>query len=207
VNAPYALAMMMRLAGIVTLLPISVVAGEAAGRDVMTRMTPLVYTAPVAKATHLGGRFAAALLLAAVVSLAVPGGTLVAVVVSGAAPDVLGPLRPASYASAWLATVLPNVVVATSLAFAMATLARRPMAGWVAGALLLTASMLCWCSSGARSASGRSPRCSIRWASRRSRRRARRGPRTRSEPRCPGSRRATCGTARSGSAWPGPCSR
>ncbi|HEX8361594.1 MAG TPA: hypothetical protein VF613_15875 [Longimicrobium sp.] len=144
VNAPYTLAMMMRMAaGVFALLPMAVIAGEAAGRDLMTRMTPLVYTAPVTKAAYLGGRFAAALLLAALVSLAVPAATLAAVVVSDAGPGVLGPLRPAYFAAAWLGMGLPNAIVATSLAFAVATLARRPMAGWVAGALLLVASVLC----------------------------------------------------------------
>ncbi|GLC26973.1 M1 family aminopeptidase [Roseisolibacter agri] len=143
INAPYMLAMMMRLANIAALLPIGVIAGEAAGRDAMTRMAPLVYTAPVAKATYLGGRIVAALLLGVLVSLAVPAGTLLAVLLSGAPADVLGPLRVGSYASAWLVMHLPNAVVATSLAFAMATFARRPMVGWVAGALLFIGSMLC----------------------------------------------------------------
>lgn len=143
VNAPYMLATMMDPAGVVALLPIAVIAGEAAGRDVMTRMTPLVYTAPVAKATYLGGHVVAAVLLVAVVSLAWPVGTLLAVVVSDAAPNVLGPLRLTYYASAWLFMTLPNAIVGTSFAFAMATFARRPMGGWVAGALLFTASTVC----------------------------------------------------------------
>jgi ABC-type transport system involved in multi-copper enzyme maturation permease subunit len=143
VNTPYVLASIMSTVAVLALLPIVVIAGEAAGRDVMSRMTPLLYTAPVPKAAYLGGRFAAALLLAAVVSLAVPAGTLLAVVLSSAAPEVLGPLRPACYASAWLGMGLPNAVVATCLAFALATFARRPMAGWVAAALLVTGSLLC----------------------------------------------------------------
>ncbi len=143
VNAPYTLANLMSMAGFLALLPIAVIAGEAAGRDVMARMTPLVYTAPVTKATYLGGRFAGALLLAAAVSLAVPAGTLLAVVFSGADPDILGPLRLAHYASGWLGIGLTNAVVVACLAFAMATLARRPIAGWVAGALLIVATVLC----------------------------------------------------------------
>ena len=143
VHAPYMLAMMMRLAGVVALVPIGVVAGEAAARDPMTGMTPLVYTAPVGKATYLGGRLGAALLLAAGGSLAVPSGALLAVAASGAAPDALGPSGVAHAASAWLVTQLPNAIVAAVLAFAMATFARRPVVGWAAGALLLVASLLC----------------------------------------------------------------
>jgi hypothetical protein len=45
------------------LLVVAAVAGEAAARDVRTRMHPLTYTAPVGEAEYLGGRFLAAFAL------------------------------------------------------------------------------------------------------------------------------------------------
>jgi hypothetical protein len=143
VNAPFVLAMITRLGSTLALLPIAVVAGEAAARDVMTRMTPLLYTTPVGRSTYLGGRLVAALALAALASAAVPLGILLAIGGSDATLDRLGPLRAAYHAGAWAFVALPNAVVAAAFAFAAATFARRPMAAWVASAALAVASLLC----------------------------------------------------------------
>ena len=62
-DAPYVIAAVTVLASRLWLLVAAAVAGEAAARDVETRMHPLTYTAPVSKADHLGGRFLAAFVL------------------------------------------------------------------------------------------------------------------------------------------------
>jgi len=144
VNTPFVLAGLTLFGSFMALLPIAALAGEAAGRDVQTRMTPLAYTAPVGKAAYLGGRYLAALALAVLVSIAVPLGILIAVVASGVAPELLGPLRATHYAGAWAFVGLPNVIVAASGAFAAATLSRRSIAGFASSALLFMASMLCF---------------------------------------------------------------
>jgi hypothetical protein len=144
VNAPFVLAGIALFGSFMALLPIAAIAGEAAARDVVTRMTPLAYTTPIGKSTYLGGRLLAALALAALVSLAVPLGILIAVLLSDVAPELLGPLRPAYYAAAWGIVALPNAIVATAFAFAASTRARRPVAGFAVCALLFMASMLCF---------------------------------------------------------------
>ena len=48
------------------------ITGDAATRDVQSRMDPLLYTSPVLKGVHLAGRFLAAFSLQAVILLAVP---------------------------------------------------------------------------------------------------------------------------------------
>ena len=142
-GAPFPLAVIALFGGLFALLPMAAVAGEAAGRDVQTRSTPLFYTTPAGETTYLGGRFLAALLLAALISLAVPVGALLAILVSDADPAVLGPVRPAYYAGAWLCVTLPNVILATSLSFAAAMRRGRPMASFVAVAALFVASLAC----------------------------------------------------------------
>jgi len=52
VNAPFAIAVTTVVGGLLWLLVAPVVAGEAAARDVATRMYPLVYTAPVGRAAR-----------------------------------------------------------------------------------------------------------------------------------------------------------
>jgi ABC-type transport system involved in multi-copper enzyme maturation permease subunit len=143
VNAASTLAVITLFGSAMALLPIAALVGEAAARDVPSRMVPLMYTAPVSRAAYLGGRFLAALALAALVSAAVPVGILLAVAATDVAPELLGPLRPAYYVAAWLFVGLPNAIVATACAFAAATLARRPVAGFVGSAMLVVASLLC----------------------------------------------------------------
>ena len=142
-NAPFPLALIALFGSLFALLPIASIAGEAAGRDVQTRMTPLFYTTPAGEGTYLGGRFLAALLLSAAISLAVPFGALMAILLSDAVPAVLGPVRAQYYIGAWLGVTLPNVILAASLGFAAATRRGRSMASFIAVAGLFVASMAC----------------------------------------------------------------
>ncbi len=64
-NAPYLIAAVTVFGSLMWLLVAAAVAGDAAARDVQTRMHPLTYTAPVSKADYLGGRFLAAFVLKA----------------------------------------------------------------------------------------------------------------------------------------------
>lgn len=140
-NSAFLTAMHTLVGTLMTLLPLAAVTGEAAARDVQAGMTPLAYTTPVSKATYLGGRWLAALALAALVTLAIPIGLLIPVLVSGSGPDVVGPLRLEYYLGAWLMVALPGAIVVTSAAFAVATLARRQMASFGAVALLFLTSI------------------------------------------------------------------
>ena len=136
VNAPFAIAVTTVVGGLLWLLVAPVVAGEAAARDVATRMYPLVYTAPVGRAAYLGGRFLAALVINAVMLLAVQAGILLAVYSPGVNAQLIGPFRPAAYLTAYAYIALPNALVATALQFALATRTGRPMAGYL-GSLVL----------------------------------------------------------------------
>jgi hypothetical protein len=62
-NAPFVIAAVTVFGSLLWLLVAAAVAGDAAARDVQTRMHPLTYTAPVSKADYLGGRFLAAFVL------------------------------------------------------------------------------------------------------------------------------------------------
>ncbi|MBJ6110337.1 ABC transporter permease [Hymenobacter sp. BT523] len=114
------------------------VAGEAAARDVQTRMHLLTYPAPAGKAAYLGGRFGAALALNGLLLLAVPLGTLLALRFSGLEAEILGPFRTAPYLTTFGFILLPNAFFATATQFSAATLSRRVM-GSYAGATALWA--------------------------------------------------------------------
>jgi hypothetical protein len=53
-NAPFVIAAVTVIGSLLWLLVAAAVAGDAAARDVQTRMHPLTYTAPVSKADFLG---------------------------------------------------------------------------------------------------------------------------------------------------------
>ena len=136
VNSPFAIANTTVFGCLIWLLAAPVVAGEAAARDVATRMYPLTYTAPVSKADYLGGRFLAALVLNALILLAVPVGILLAVYSPGVDSRVVGPFRPAAYLTAYAFIALPNAFVATAIQFSLAARSGRAMASYL-GSLLL----------------------------------------------------------------------
>ncbi|MCC3159760.1 ABC transporter permease [Hymenobacter sp. 15J16-1T3B] len=118
------------------------VAGEAAARDVQTRMHLLTYPAPTSKAAYLGGRFVAALALNGLVLLAVPLGMLLAMYGSGVEAELLGPFRAATYLSALGFILLPNAVFATATQFSVATLSRRAIGSYVGATVLLAVAYL-----------------------------------------------------------------
>ena len=74
-NAPYVVALVSLISfffmGLLMLAPF---AGNAAARDVETRMHPLINTTPISKHIYLGGRFLAAFTLGSIVMLGIPFG-------------------------------------------------------------------------------------------------------------------------------------
>ncbi|HEV2863898.1 MAG TPA: hypothetical protein VGX48_23080 [Pyrinomonadaceae bacterium] len=143
-NAPFAVAQVTLVACILGLLPLAAFAGAAAARDVETRMHPLVYTAPVGKAAYLGGRFLAAFALGALLVSAIPAAMLAASLLPGSHADLIGPIRPGAYASAYFLLALPNAFVATALMFSAATFGRRGVVSYLGGAFVFFAAVVSW---------------------------------------------------------------
>ena len=141
-NSPYGVAVTTLLCSVLWMLIATAVAGSGAARDVQTRMHPLVYTTPVSKAEYLGGRFLAALALNALILLTVPAGILLALLVPGAEPDIIGPFRPAAYLSAYIGLALPTAFSVTAIQFSLAALRRRAAVSYVASVLFLVTTFL-----------------------------------------------------------------
>jgi ABC-2 type transport system permease protein len=136
-NSPYGIAVTTLLCNVLWMLIATGVAGSAAARDVQTRMHPLVYTTPVSKADYLGGRFLAALVLNALILLMVPAGILLALLVPGAAPEILGPFRSAAYLSVYVVLALPTALSVAAIQFSLAALSGRAAVGYVGSLFLL----------------------------------------------------------------------
>jgi len=136
-NSPFNIAQGTVLTGVLWILMAPAVAGSAAARDAQTRMHPLIYTAPISKADYLGGRFLAALALNALILLTVPAGILLALLLPGVEPEILGPFRPAAYLSAYVVMALPTAFAVTAIQFSLAALSRRAAVSYVGSLLLL----------------------------------------------------------------------
>ncbi|HYW30129.1 MAG TPA: hypothetical protein VE869_01400, partial [Gemmatimonas sp.] len=136
VNSPFAVAKTTVFGSLIWLLIAAPVAGEAAARDVATRMYPLVYTASVREREFISGRFLAALAINAFLLLAVQCGILLGVYLAGADPKLIGPFRLSAYVTSYAFISLPNAFVATAVQFALAARTGRTMAGYL-GSLLL----------------------------------------------------------------------
>ena len=143
-NGPFIVAALTLLCGTFGLIVAAAFAGDAAARDVQTGMAPLIRTSPVGTLSHLGGRFLAAFGLALMLLLAVPLGLLLVEFLSGSTSDLTGPFRPGAHAGAFMLLLLPNAFVATAMMFSLAALARRAIAGYLGGVLLLGACAFGW---------------------------------------------------------------
>ena len=143
-NGPFLIAVVALFGSTMGLLIAAAVAGDAAARDVQTRIDPLIYTTPVGKTTHLAGRFLAAFVLYALLLSAVPLGLLLIASITNPELNLIGPFRPAAYLGAYLFLLLPNAFVATAIMFSLAALSRRATMSYVGGLLLLGACAVSW---------------------------------------------------------------
>ena len=135
-NAPLMVMQMSTFLGSLGMLVTAGVFGDAASRDVQTRMHSLFYTSPVREAHYLGGRFLGALLVNAVLVLGVPLGMLAASVMPYMPAEKVGPVYLAAYVQTYAMLLLPNVIVIGVFMFAAAALTRQALATYLGGLAL-----------------------------------------------------------------------
>ncbi|HET7232723.1 MAG TPA: M1 family aminopeptidase [Longimicrobium sp.] len=135
-NAPVMVANASALLGGIAMLVTAGIFGDAAARDVQSRMHALFYTSPLREAHYLGGRFLGGLAVNAALLLGVPLGLFLASVMPYMAAGKFGPVQPAAYAQAYLLLLLPNLVVIGAFMFAAAALTRQSLATYPGGITL-----------------------------------------------------------------------
>jgi ABC-2 type transport system permease protein len=142
VTAPLSVAMAAVVAGWLGMLATAALAGDAATRDVETRMSPLFFTAPLGRASYLGGRFLGAVAVNALLLAAVPLGLMLVAREPFVEARFLGPVDPASYLRAYAFILLPNLFVSAAILFALSALSRRALAGYGGLLVLFLVSMV-----------------------------------------------------------------
>jgi ABC-2 type transport system permease protein len=128
-NAPVSVMRSSLILGGLGLVVTAGIFGDAAARDVQSRMHALFYTSPVREAHYLGGRFLGALAVNAALLLGIPLGLLLASLMPYMPAGKFGPVQPAAYVQAYLLVLLPNLVVVGVCMFA-AGRAPRTSAAW-----------------------------------------------------------------------------
>jgi ABC-type transport system involved in multi-copper enzyme maturation permease subunit len=135
-NAPELVMRMSGILGNLGLLVSAGVFGDAAARDVHSRMHALFYTSPLRERDYVLGRFLGAAAVNAVLLLGIPLGLLLASVMPYVPAGKFGPVQPAAYVQAYVLMLLPNLVLMGACMFAAAALAQRALATYVGGVVL-----------------------------------------------------------------------
>src|SRR3954471_19586874 len=141
-NAPLMVANASALLGSIGMLVTAGIFGDAAGRDVHSRMHALFYTSPLRESHYLAGRFLGGLAVNAVLLLGVPLGLLLASVMPYMSAGKFGPVQPLAYVQSYLLVLLPNLIVIGAFMFAAAALTRQALATYLGGIALFALSLV-----------------------------------------------------------------
>lgn len=136
INAPLNLAKGAVITATFGFLVSAGIFADAALRDVEAGMDPLLFTTPLTKAQHLGGRFTAAFAANALVFLAIPLGQVLARFVFSDETN-WGPLRLAAHLEPFVTLLLPNLALVGAVLFALAIRTRAVIPVYVGAMALL----------------------------------------------------------------------
>jgi ABC-2 type transport system permease protein len=136
-DAPLALFLFITFGNLAGLLITAGVMGHAGYRDFERNVSPLVLTCPVRPPAMLLGRFAAGVVTLLAVFVGVGLGLLAGRLWPDADPAAFGPVRLSAYFQPYLVSVLPNLLVAGSLFFGLATWRRQRLPVYAACAFLV----------------------------------------------------------------------
>ena len=141
-NSPFTLASLIPVIALFGMSIVAAVAGNAIHRDFDARMDPLVYTTPVAKGAFLGGRFAATLVVNALILLGIAVGLALATKMPWVKPDKFAAFDAWAYLQPYFTLVLPNLLFTAAIFFALPAMTRQMLPNYVGGVLLLIGYLL-----------------------------------------------------------------
>jgi ABC-2 type transport system permease protein len=144
-NAPFIVAKVSLITFfLMGMLVLAQFAGNAATRDLESRMHPLLYTTPISKHIYLGGRFLAAFALGSLVMLAIPAGVFAAALFPMEDAGLVGPLSAANYLSTYFLLLLPNAFFAVAFMFATAVLSKKGILTYLIAVLIGVVAISSW---------------------------------------------------------------
>jgi hypothetical protein len=141
-NAPLSIAQIMPIISLLGTSITAALAGNALYRDYDAGMDPLLYTAPLAKPSFLGGRFVGSLIVNAIVLSGVGAGAAIAALTPWAHPEHLAPFAISSYLWPYVTHILPNLIFTAAIFFSLVSLTRQMLPNYIGGAVLLIGYLL-----------------------------------------------------------------
>ncbi|MFN0034786.1 MAG: ABC transporter permease, partial [Saprospiraceae bacterium] len=140
-NAPFVAQNWYSVFSILSLLLVVAFLNGAAIRDFENNTDQIVFSSPISKAGYYFGHFAGALLIALIPMLGVSLGMWLGAAIGPAAGWVdagrFGPFEVAGHLNAYAAIVIPNMIFAGGILYAVAALTRSTMYSFVAAVVLL----------------------------------------------------------------------
>lgn len=135
-NSTYNLHKIVGLFSLVAIFFIMIQSSRVVLRDQVHRMAPLIFTTPVLKRTYLTTRFLGLFLSGLLLfAFAIVGLWMGAMIRSGS-EDQIGPLSMINYIWPYLVLGLPNIFLASSLLFLIASVTRSTLLTYIGGILL-----------------------------------------------------------------------
>ena len=142
VNSPYVLAVVTGAVSLFGVLVTAALLGNAVYRDYETGIHPLFFTTPMSKLAYLGGRFTGAMLVNAFIVFSLPLGLMFGTLMPYLDQERFGPFQAAAFLHPYLVLVLPNLVFAGAIFFALAATTRQMMPNYLGGAMMLVGYLL-----------------------------------------------------------------
>lgn len=133
----------LALVSLFSLFAIAVFVANAAIRDAEHRMEELVFSTPVARVHYLFSRFGGAFLATVTAVAMAPVGMMLATRMPGLDPARVGAIHPLAYLTAFVVMVVPTLLFATALLFALAILTRSPLATYAASIFIYVLYLVC----------------------------------------------------------------
>lgn len=130
-NAPFAIASMIALSSLFYLFVITSFVANAIVRDDSSGFGPIIKATAVGKRNYVMGRFLGGLGIAILGYLAIPLGMFVGSSMPWVDPETVGPQNPAFYLWPYLILAVPNIILASSLLFGMATITRSMLWSYI----------------------------------------------------------------------------
>lgn len=140
-NAPYVAGQWYATFSILSLLLVTAFLNSAAVRDFENNTAQIIFASPVGKAGYYFGHFFGALLIALIPMAGVSLGMWAGVACNGifewVPPERVGPFELAGHLNSYLMFVIPNMIFAGGILYAVATTTRSTMYAFIAAVALL----------------------------------------------------------------------
>ncbi|HET7435510.1 MAG TPA: M1 family aminopeptidase [Thermoanaerobaculia bacterium] len=131
-NAPFVIMQFMMVMSIFGILTTTAFVANSVHRDFELGTDSLFFTSPIKKIHYLAGRFAGSFAVATLVYFGVCLAIFIGSLMPWIEKDRLGPLMPSAYVFSLFALVVPNILLAGAMFFAVAALTRSLMATYSA---------------------------------------------------------------------------